>query len=221
MFRLVVAMVAAGIVSPRVAAQMDQQEVGMPGDREPINVLICEPAGPRRAELSLLVLNTGRGFADDGNAQIAFRATGDPEARIEGEQPGPRTVTVPVAFASWAPGQVELVRFREFEFGAALPERLDVLGAVAGEQLRLLGRLTREGDAIALHRAPPPTRGDEQPVAVLAAVEPLGDSGFMVKLGFVNYGARFEVDLWAFVHFELEPTGENPQPHGPRMRSPS
>lgn len=174
-------------------------------------ILACEALGPDRVVLKLLIFNSGETFAADGSARLEFVDPADPARAFEAPEPGPRTTAMPVACSSWFGDHVELLRFGPFVLDDSTPAELHLRGGLEGRLPVPLGALVRGDDRRVRFRRPPPDAATEteRNVLLTAACDLVNPNRFLIKLGFFNCGERFDVDYWAFLHFEPDPTGEN------------
>jgi len=165
-------------------------------------LLVTDSLPGGRVLPKLLVLNAGERFAADGEILVWFRAAG------AGAPDGPPQARVPVACSGWQGDHAEVIPLDPIELGGDLPAAVDMFGALPGQPPIELGRLSRDGDAVTLVR-PSPAKDGEADTVALGVVDILEGGLFEVRVAFLNCGQAFDRDLWAFLHFEPEQTGEH------------
>ena len=164
-----------------------------------LQVLCCEPLGPDTVTLKVLVLNAGATFGQDCEFGLALTgADGKTEVR-----------KMPASCAGWAADEVTLIRFDALKIDPAAGETT-VSGRLGEGPAQPLGSLVRGNDGqVRLQRTCSLASEGERRTLVVAAAERMQANRFVVRLGYLNCGEKLDVDFWAFLHFEPEPTGSD------------
>ncbi len=170
-------------------------------------LLATESVGDGSVLTKLIVLHRGEAPGRKAPVELRFLVA---DHVLSEPAPGFRTTVMMLDTGSWLPGHTQILAPEPFSPQATTPQQLRAEARIGDGAFIPLGRLTRAADgAWRLARACTVSEKGRWPVITVAHCRFLEPEQVLINVGFLNCGAEFERDYWAFVHLDLGPAGED------------